>query len=178
MLSLLEEQNELVRENSQLLGEVLEKLDTIANKETYVNVQPGATHLTANHTEVKNLLTEDKKERGPVPKPDAVLFDEVITGHKNFDGSYATSHFETDVFWPTGKANPGWVRVKVTHPSKESLSDRLEKGCLCGKPIVLKELNGDKFWSCEALTKKGSCPYRPAAYFDKLTFLCNLPPAK
>lgn len=173
-VELLEEQNELIRENSQLFGEVLDRLDTIANKETYVNVQPGATNLTANHTSVKNVLAE----RGRAPTPDATLLDEAITGVKNFDGSFSISHFEVDHFWPTGKANPGWVRVSIKHPDEVSLRARVEKGCLCGKPIVLKEANGDKFYSCEALTQRGSCPYRPAAYFDKLTFLCNLPPQK
>lgn len=167
-VELQEEQNELIRENSQLLSEVLDKLDMIANKEAIVNVAPGATNLSASHTSVKNILIEGKKERGPAPMPEPTLLSKVLDG---MEGVSEVSHF-----WPTGKANPGWVRVSVKHPCESSLQDRIAKGCLCGKPIILKEVNGDKFHSCEALTQKGSCPYRPAAYFDKLTFLVNLPP--
>ncbi len=167
-IELQEEQNELIRENTQLLGEMLDRLDVIASKESIVNVAPGATNLVANHTSVKNLLTEEKKERGPAPLPDSVALSKVLDG---MDEATEVSHF-----WPTGKANPGWVRVSVKHPNEESLHDRVAKGCLCGRSIILRENNGDKFYSCEALTQKGSCPYRPAAYFDKLTFLANLPP--
>jgi len=169
-IELQEEQNDLIRENSQLLAEMLDKLDALANKETYVNVQSGGTHLTANHTSVKNILTEDKKERSPAPLPDTLLLTKMLEG---MEGTPEVSHF-----WPPGRANPGWVRVSVKHPSDTSLQERVAKGCLCGRPIILRENNGDTFYSCEALTQKGSCPYRPAAYFDKLTFLCNLPPQK
>ncbi len=171
-IELQEEQNELLRENSQLLGDVLNSLETLSNRPpAVVNVGSGGVHNDAPQTtSVKNILNE-KVERGPVPKPDEKLMDEVLSG--------APDSSEISVFWPTGKANPGWVRVSVKHPSEESLRARIAKGCLCGQPIVLKEHNGESFYSCEALTKKGSCLYRPAAYFDKKnTFLVNLPPAK
>ena len=172
-LELQEEQNELIRENSQLLGEVLDRLDMIANKESIVNVAPGATNVTS----VKNILNEEKKARGAAPLPDQKLLDLMTFGTSDkSEWEIGTSH-EINHFWPTGKANPGWVRVSIVHPSESSLKDRITKGCLCGKPIVLKEHNGESFYSCEALTQKGSCPYRPAAYFDKKTFLMNLPPA-
>jgi len=177
-VELQEEQNELIRENSQLLAEVLSKLDTIANKETVINVGSGGTNLAANHTSVKNILAEDKKDRGPAPEPDSMLLEKTIYGTNDPNEIDFKTQFEVEHFWPTGKANPGWVRASVKHPNEGSLHGRIAKGCLCGKPIVLKENNGDKFYSCEALTQRGSCPYRPAAYFDKLTFLANLPPKK
>ena len=171
-LELQEEQNELMRENSQLLGEMLDRLDAIANKESVVNVAPGV----ANVTSVKNILSEEKKDRGPAPFPDQKLLDLMTYGTSDKAEWEIGTPFEINHFWPTGKANPGWVRVSIVHPSDSSLQDRIAKGCLCGKPIVLKVHNGESFHSCEALTQKGSCPYRPAAYFDKKTFLMNLPP--
>lgn len=174
-VELLEEQNEAIRENSQLLGDVLNALETIGNRPpAVVNVGSGGTHvdtqIDAAHTSVKNIINEGKKDHGPAPNPDPQLLAKAVG---DMPGGYAP---EVSHFWPKGKANPGWVRVSITHPSKESLTDRVAAGCLCGKPIVLKEHNGESFYSCEALTKKGSCPYRPAAYFDKFTFLVNLPP--
>lgn len=177
-IELQEEQNELLRENSQLLGEVLSSLDAIGNKEpTVVNVAPGATNLTANHTSVKPLLTEGK-ERGAAPPPDQKKLDLMMFGTADTAEWEIGTPFEVDHFWPKGKSNPGWVRVSIKHPSEDSLRARVEKGCLCGKAIHLKEANGDAFYSCEGLTQRGGCPYRPAAYFDKLTFLMNLPPAR
>jgi len=175
-IELQEEHNELLRENSQLLGDVLNSLETISNRPpAVVNVGSGGTHvdtkIDAPHTSVKNIINEGKKDRGPAPHPDSKLLLKAMEGTP--DGYMP----EVSFFWPTGKANPGWVRVSIKHQSEESLKARVACGCLCGQPIVLKEHNGEQFYSCEALTKKGSCPYRPAAYLDKLTFLLNLPPA-
>lgn len=179
MLDLLSEQNELVRENNQLLGEMLGKLDTLVEKPAYVNVQPGGTVIDATtRTSVKNILNEGKVDRGPAPQPDQKLLDLMTFGTDDISEWEIGTPYEISHFWPTGKSNPGWVRVSIKHPSDSSLRDRIAKGCLCGRPIVLKEHNGESFYSCEALTQKGSCPYRPAAYFDKMTFLMNLPPQK
>ncbi len=175
-VELQEEQNELIRENTQLLGEVLNALDAIGNREpTVVNMAPGATNPTANHASVKPLLTEGK---GPAPAPDQKLLDLMTYGTSDPAEMEIGTLFETECFWPKGKSNPGWVRVSVKHPSKESLEARVAKGCICRKRIVLKENNGESFYSCEGLTRLGSCPYRPAAYFDKMTFLMNLPPQR
>ena len=172
---------ELLAENNQLLGEMLNKLDMLAEREpTVVNVAPGATNIdaTSRTTSVKNILNEGKAEKGPAPLPDQGLLDQMTYGTKDSNEWDIGTPYEISHFWPTGRANPGWVRVSIKHPSEQSLRDRIAKGCLCGRPIILKENNGDPFHTCEAVAQKATCPYRPAAYFDKQTFLMNLPPAK
>lgn len=173
LIELQEESNEQQREVTQLLGELLNATDAVANR------QPAIVNntLPVQNTSVRNILNEGA-EKGPAPPPDEQLLDLAIHGTLEINDQTAGKYYEVDHFWPKGKANPGWVRVSIKHPNEESLRKRVGMGCLCGKAIVLKELNGDSFYSCEALTQKGSCPYRPAAYFDKLTFLCNLPPRK
>ncbi len=174
-IDLAEEQNDLVRENTQLLGDVLNSLDNLGNRPMVVNVGPEGQPVDLP---IDVTATTKKKNTTPAPPPDSQLLDlatygTIHVGHAELAKPYEVSHF-----WPSGKANPGWVRVSIKHATKESLNDRIDCGCLCGNAIVLKEHNGDSFYTCEALTRKGSCPYRPAAYFDKLTFLVNLPPAK
>ncbi len=172
-IELQEEQNELVRENTQLLGDVLNSLDTLGNRPpTVVNVGAGGVHNEMpSTTSVQPILTEQK---GPVPPPEPAALLQAMHGPAGVQpGEEASPDY--DVFWPKSHAKPGWVRVSIKHPNKDSLAERVRRGCLCGKPIVVKEHNGDSFHTCEALTKKGSCNYRPAAYFDKLTFLTNVP---
>ena len=178
-IELAEEQNELIRENSQLLGDMLNSLETIFNRPCVVNVASEGQHVETlidipHTTSVKNILTEQK---GPVPQPDAEAL------MLAFYGTAGPNDADTEVpifnvFWPKANARPGWVRVSIQHPNATSLNERVRQGCMCGKAIVLKEHNGDSFYTCEALTQKGSCVYRPAAYFDKFTFLTNLPPTK
>lgn len=160
MLSLLEDQVELAREQNQLLGELLGALDNLKDRPTGPNV-----------------LTE-AAVKPPVPEPDMErLTQAMFADGKSPDIRPDPAGF--DVFWPKAKALPGWVRVSVKHPDSASLSARLQAGCLCGKAIILKEMpDGSSFYTCEALTQRGSCAYRPGAYFDKLTFVCNLPPKK
>lgn len=173
LIELQEESNEQQREVTQLLGELLNATDTVANRQPMIVNNA----LPVENTSVKNILNEGA-QKGPVPPPDDMLLEKAIYGTNDPSEQPVGTYYDVDHFWPKGKANPGWVRVSIKHPSEASLVARLEKGCLCGKPIVLKTHNGESFHSCEALTQKGSCPYRPAAYFDKLTFLCNLPPKK
>ncbi len=180
-IELLEEQNELTRENSQLLGDVLNSLDNIGNRPGVPTFAITADEKALASIELSNYVpnvAEKKKDRGPVPRPDAKLLDLATYGTTDVGHAELAQPLEVSHFWPTGKANPGWVRVSVKHGNKESLDVRIARGCLCGSVIVLKKHNGDAFYTCEALTQKGSCPYRPAAYYDKLTFLANLPPAK
>ncbi len=180
-VELQEEQNELLRENSQLLGDVLNSLETLSNQPpAIVNVGPGGQHIDTNidaphtTTSVKNILTEQK---GPVPTPDQEALKQAVFG--GLDPLNASLvGWDISFFWPKAKAPQGWLRASVKHADEASWKARVADGCLCGKPIVLKEHNGDTFYSCEALTQKGSCNYRPAAYADKLTFLTNLPPSK
>jgi hypothetical protein len=169
LVELQEEANEQQREITQLLGELLNASD----KPVVVN----NLSSPVENTSVKNILNEGAKT-APPPPPDEMLLDKAIHGTTEINETTAGVYYDVDHFWPKGKANPGWVRVSIKHPDEESLSRRIAMGCLCGKPIVLKTHNGESFHSCEALTQKGSCPYRPAAYFDKRTFLCNLPPKK
>jgi hypothetical protein len=170
-VELQEESNELARENNQLLGDVLQSLDTLANRPAVVNMAPGSTHIDTNVdvSTTKNVVKE------PTPKPDAEALFKAMFGDAGPDDEAPMPDFS--VFWPK-KGPAGWVRVSIQHPSGDSLTERVRRGCLCGKPIVLKELNGGTFYTCEAVSLKGSCSYRPAAYFDKNTFLTNLPPEK
>ncbi len=162
-----EEQNELSREQNQLLGAVLDSLDTLANRST----------ITSSTD--TNPIPNVSSGKGPVPMPDQKALDMVIFGTSDSNEQEIGTLYEFNgAFWPKTKAPPGWVRVSIKHPSEECLRSRIVKGCLCGRSIILKEHNGDSFYTCEALTQKGSCSYRPAAYFDKLTFLSNIPPAK
>jgi len=167
-IELFEEQNELVRENSQLLGDMLNSLEMIANRPTVIN------NSASEIVSVKPLLTEQK---GPVPSPDAEALMLAFYGAAGPDEKdIEVPSF--DVFWPKKDAR-GWVRVSIKHPSKDSLSERVRRGCMCGKQIILKEVNGESFHTCEAVAQKGSsCSYRPAVNYDACTFLTNLPPTK
>lgn len=168
IVELLEEQNELTRENNQLLGDVLNSLDNLGTRAT-IGSNDGLIPPPPNA----------KTSNDPAPKPDSAMLELAIYGLDVVPVLELATLYETSHFWPKPNKSPhGWVRVSIKHPSEESLQKRVDRGCLCGKPIVPKEHNGDFFLTCEALSQKGSCPYRPAAYFDKLTFLTNLPPAK
>ena len=173
-----EEQNEILREHTQLLGDVLSSLDRIGNGnvQPVVNVGSGGTNIDASH--VTNVVPQ--KATGPVPPPDA---DALLTAQHGSPADETLMIYpEHDVYWP--KMSPkavvpdGWVRVTIEHKIEDSLSKRLRKGCLCGQRIVLKEHNNSSFYTCEALTQKGSCPYRPTASYEKLTFTTNLPPQR
>ena len=167
IIELLEEQNEILRENSQLLGDVLNSLDKLSNTQPVIN----NTTTPINTPMIK---------RGPAPSPNCEALAMAMYGR--MDAEIPETLPEIEVFWPKdslkSKVPSDWVRVSIKHPSSDSLTTRVLRGCLCGRAIVLKEHDGGSFYTCEALALKGSCPHRPAAYFDKLTFLTNLPPQK
>lgn len=154
ILDVLEEHRELLQEHGQLLGEILSLLDDIRNAKEQSSVRMPITEAVA--------------------PPDADYVDSTMLSKAIGDAK----NTEISIFWPKAKAPKGWARVSVQHTDLLSLNKRISKGCLCGKAIVTRKFNDDEFLSCEGVVQKGGCDYRPAVYFDKLTFLTNLPPKK
>lgn len=161
IVDLLEAQNELIRENNQLVGEMLNSLDEMKSRS--VNV--------TNNLKMDGAAMAAAIEKIPNPDLDYVDPDALAKAMGGLVGA------EVSVFWPKTKTRKGWARVSIKHPDLESLTQRTAKGCLCGKDIIVKKTDTGEFFTCEGVTK-GGCDYRPAVYGDKLTFLTNLPPKK
>lgn len=154
---LLETQNELLNESNILKGEMLSSLDEIKNR------------LSTNDYDKPMSMPPQLAE--VIPNPDINYIDSIALS-KAIDNLDAA---EVSVFWPKIKTKKGWARVSIKHPSLDSLTARIAKGCLCGKNIVIKKTENAEFFTCEGVIK-GRCDYRPAIYADKMTFLTNLPP--
>lgn len=161
MILLLEEQNELLREHVQLTGELINVVEKRFDSRLE---SPNSAILLQS----KAATTRPNPTLSPCPSPDPIELEKALSG----------SLQEYDVFWPKAKAPPSWVRVSVKHSDLNSLSTRIAQGCLCGKAIVLRKNNESEFFSCEGITQRGSCNYRPAVQVDNLAFVINLPPCK
>lgn len=161
IVDLLEAQNELIGENNQLVGEMLNALDELKTRS--VNV--------TNNVKMDGAAVAAAIEKVPNPDLDYVDPDALAKAMGGLVGA------EVSVFWPKTKTRKGWARVSIKHPDLESLTQRTAKGCLCGKDIIVKKTDTGEFFTCEGVTK-GGCDYRPAVYGDKMTFLTNLPPKR
>ena len=162
LLGLIEEQNELKREGNQLLGEVLTALDGVKQK-----MSSGVVNVSNSSTGFKHSSSQSMPEF-EASDVDPVALAKII-------GSLESA--EVKVIKPAGKAKPGWLRVIVKHPDLGTLTQRVSKGCACGKQIITKEKDGTEFFTCEGVTK-GGCDYRPRVDAEGLQFLSNAPPNK
>jgi hypothetical protein len=161
IVELLEAQNELLSEGNLLKGEMLNALDELKTR---------TTNVTSN-VMMDNPTPTVPVEKVPNPDIDYVDPDALAKAMSGLVGA------EVSVFWPKTKTRKGWARVSIKHPNLESLTQRIAKGCLCGKSIIIKKTDTGEFFTCEGVTK-GGCDYRPAVYGDKLTFLTNIPSKK
>ena len=165
--------SEQVSELTQLVGDVLNSLATLQN----VNVLAQQFKGTERNQTFSNTK-ENKQDKTQYSLDDIDLGDLSKAcwndGHLPSTPDYYQMMYDASAFTPTGKHLPGWVRLSLVYHSDKKLAERIEQGCVCGGHIVLREANGEKFFTCENV-RGNKCHYRPAVFADKSKLLFNVP---
>lgn len=173
-VELLEEQNELLREQLQMMGDLVNAVDKLTNglssTSSVTNVVNAQTSSAARVEDIRETVKQ-YADLG-APRIHQEYRDKVVAGCEPTGKPAGVS-----IFWPTkSKTEPGWVRVKLTYAEEYELDERIEKGCVCGCEIVSKHApSGEEFYGCKNASRSGGCPYRPYVDLGTCSITFNVP---